>query len=362
MSRVVSVGTYDPPHVIEQAETVAFVRGLFGKGHEDIQRLLTIFDNSLIEKRHFTMPKEWYGQTHALQERNDLYIKYATELGIEAIRACVGDRQFLTRDIPCEEIDAIFFVSTTGMATPSIEARIMNRLPFSAHTKRVPIWGLGCAGGVSGIARAGEYCTAFPRAKVIVIALELCSLTFQPEDLSKSNLVGTSLFADGVACVLVTGDDVELNGLAELPSLPYITVSQTTLMPDSERIMGWDVKNDGLFVIFSRDIPDIIRRWLKGNVDEFLTRQKLTRRDIQHLVAHPGGRKVLEAYQDALEMTEEMTAIPRAVLRDHGNMSSPSVLYVLKECMRQQIAPGEIGLMTALGPGFTSELLLLKWL
>jgi alkylresorcinol/alkylpyrone synthase len=361
MPRILSVGTHDPPHSLSQADTVEFVRDLFAKGHEDIQRLLTIFDHSLIEKRSFTMPKAWYSQPHSLQEKNDLYIKYATEFGIEAIEACLQNSTFLSRNIRCEEIDAVFFVSSTGMATPSIESRIMNRLPFSPHTKRVPIWGLGCAGGVSGIARAGEYCLAFPCAKAIVIALELCSLTFQPEDLSKSNLVGTSLFADGVACALVAGDGVPLNDLAGKSSYPCIIDSQTTLMPDSERIMGWDVKDNGLFVVFSRDIPDVIRRWLKDNILEFLDKKKLNLTDIRHFVAHPGGRKILEAYQDALELTEDMTRLSRAVLQDHGNMSSPSVVYVLKEFMSQTIAPGEIGLMTALGPGFSSELTLLEW-
>ncbi len=346
---------------MRQEETVAFARDLFGKSFADIERLLGMFDNSLIEQRHFSMPKEWYSQPHALEERNDLYIKLATEFGIAAISDCLSSEEFLDGNVATEEIDAIFFISTTGMATPSIEARIMNRMSFSPHTRRIPIWGLGCAGGAAGIALAGEYCRANPRAKVIVLALELCSLTFQLSDLSKSNLVGTSLFADGVACLLVAGDEAKISVPADHSCRPFIRSSRTTLKPNSERIMGWDVRNEGLYVVFSRDIPAVIRSWLKDNIVEFLASENLSMSDIRHLIAHPGGRKILEAYQDSLNIPEEMTQIPRAVLRDHGNMSSPSIVYVLKEFMSKQLGRGEIGLMTALGPGFSSELLLLEW-
>ena len=210
------------------------------------------------------------------------------------------------------------------------------------------------------MARASEFCTAYPCAKVLVIALELCSLTFQHDDLSKSNLVGAALFADGVACALIAGDEEDVGVRKDVT--PHIRAQQTTLMPNSERVMGWDVKSSGLYVVFSRDIPDIIRGWLKQNVDEFLAAQDLNGRRIEHFIAHPGGRKVLEAYQDALGLSEDDTRIAREVLQAHGNMSSPSILYVLKEFMRQPVAAHDLGLMTALGPGFTSELLLLEWL
>jgi len=344
-----------------QEESIAIARSLFGKSFPDIDRLLSIFDNSLVQRRHFAMPIEWYSQPHSLQERNDLFIKLATEYGIEAINACLSSSEFLAGDVPSEEIDAIFFVSTTGMATPSIEARIMNRMSFSPRTRRIPIWGLGCAGGVAGIALADAYCQANPRAKVILIALELCSLTFQLSDLSKSNLVGVSLFADGVTCVLVAGEESKIPLSAGHPYRPKIRSSRTTLMPNSEGIMGWDVKDDGLYVVFSRNIPVVIRGWLKDNIEEYLTSEDLSLGDIRHFVAHPGGRKILEAYQDSLNIPEAMTRISRAVLAEHGNMSSPSVVYVLREFMLESIGQGEIGLMTALGPGFSSELLLLEW-
>lgn len=362
MPRILSVGTFDPPHILEQSIASIIARERFRDGFADIERLMSVFDNSQITKRHVSVPLKWFLEPHTLQERNDLYIQLATDFGIEAINACLQNETFLKEPVACEEVDAIIFISTTGMATPSIDARIMNRLPFSSHTKRIPIWGLGCAGGAAGMARASEYCTAYPSATVLVVALELCSLTFQHDDLSKSNLVGAALFADGVACALIAGDEAESNGRVRRECIPHIRAHQTTLMPKSERVMGWDVKSSGLYVVFSRDIPDIIRRWLKQNVDEFIATQPMNGRRIAHFIAHPGGRKVLEAYQDALDLTEEDTRIARETLQSHGNMSSPSILYVLKEFMQKPIAAHDLGLMTALGPGFTSELLLLEWM
>jgi alkylresorcinol/alkylpyrone synthase len=359
MPRILSVGTFDPPHMITQELAITKAKEHFRLGFTDVARLISIFRNTEIKKRHFSVPLEWFLVEHSLQDRNDTYIQCAVEFGIEAIRACRGNAHFLRSEIPCSEIDAIFFVSTTGMSTPSIEARIMNKLPFSPHTKRIPIWGLGCAGGVAGLARANDYCTAYPKAKVLVINLELCSLTFQKGDLSKSNLVGASIFADGVSCALVAGDAARV--ASRLEAVPAITAHQTTLMKDSESVMGWDVKDGGLYVVFSKDIPNIIRNWLSGNVDEFLNGQALTRKDLRHFIAHPGGRKVLEAYREALELSEEMTAIPQEVLSQHGNMSSPSVIYVLERFMKKPVPRGEIGLLTALGPGFSSELMLVRW-
>jgi len=361
MSKIVSVGTFDPPHIISQELAVAKAKEHFKAGFSDVARLLSIFRNTEIQKRYFAVPLEWFLTEHSLQDRNDTYIRLATDYSIEAIRACLRSPDFVKDEVPYAAIDAIFFVSTTGMSTPSIEARVMNRLPFSPHTKRIPIWGLGCAGGVAGLARANEYCSAYPKAQVLVINLELCSLTFQKKDLSKSNLVGASIFADGVTCSLVAGDAVETQSVAVLSALPVIRAHQTTLMPNSESVMGWDIKDGGLHVVFSKDIPTIIRTWLRGNVDEFLSNNKLAMESVQHFIAHPGGRKVLEAYRDALGISEEMTAIPHRVLQEHGNMSSPSVIYVLKEFMLKQIAAGEVGLLTALGPGFSSELMLVRW-
>ncbi|WP_046175936.1 type III polyketide synthase [Domibacillus indicus] len=358
MPSIVSVSTFHPPNIIKQNQTAEFARELFKDHFRDIERLLAVFQNGQIQKRHFAMPLEWFERDHSLQERNDLYIEKAVEYGVEAVKRCLEDERFLNQPQPAGEIDAIFFISSSGMATPSIEARIMNRLPFSDYTKRIPVWGLGCAGGAAGISRAYEYCLAFPKAKVLVLSVELCSLTFQRNDRSKSNLVGTSLFADGAACVLMAGDQAEADTKKLVPS---VLKAESKLLPNSEEVMGWDIKNNGLHVVFSRDIPMIIRDWLGDFVNDFLAEQQLSMKDVAHFVAHPGGKKVLDAYEDTLQLPGEKTAHSRAILSAFGNMSSPTVLYVLERFMRDEVKNGDYGLMAALGPGFSGELVLLQW-
>lgn len=359
MASIISVAEASPKHVVHQAEVMNFARDLFSETYKDIERLIKVFQNGQIEKRHFAKELAWFKKDHTFQEKNDAYIECAVELGAEAIKACLTSKEFLVEDIPYEEIDAIFTISSTGVATPSIEARIMNILPFSEHTKRIPIWGLGCAGGASGLARANEYCLAFPNAKVLVLAIEFCSLTFQRNDFSKSNLVGTSLFADGVACALVTGDEAKPAKL-RLKASPRVISTQSTTMKNSIDVMGWDVKDDGLYVIFSRDIPSIVEKWLKPNALEFLQKNNIGLEEITHFIAHPGGRKVIDAYQHALHFEPSMTEISLLVLREYGNMSSCTIFYVLKRFM-QKANKGDIGLAAALGPGFSSEMLLLEW-
>lgn len=361
MPSIISISTYQPPYVFDQDKTLALAKELFQDAFADIDRYLSIFHNGQIVERHFSVPLEWFKKEHTLQDRNDLYISLATQFAVEAIKECLQSSIFLPKEMHAGEIDAIIFISSSGISTPSIEARIMNHLPFSPHTARLPIWGLGCAGGASGLARAYDYCLAYPTAKVLVVSVELCSLTFQIKDKSKSNLVGTSLFADGVACALIVGEEAYLNQSSVLPAIPNILAAQTTLMPNSEDVMGWNVKNDGLHVVFSKDIPQIVSGWLRPNIEQFLNRYSISTKDIQHFIAHPGGRKVIEAYQEALQLEEGMTDISLEVLRKFGNMSSATVLYVLKRFMEKGIEPGQKGLVTALGPGFSSELLLVEW-
>ena len=360
MAAIVSVGEVVPPYVLTQREVMNFSRNLFSQSFKDVDRLLNAFHNGLVEKRHFAKELEWYNEDHSFKEKNDAFIQSAVSLGAEAITKCLNNEDLLKRSVSCSEIDAIFFITSTGMATPSIEARIMNILPFSPHTKRIPIWGLGCAGGAAGLSRAFEYCRAYPEAKVLVLAIELCSLTFQRNDHSKSNLIGTSLFADGVACVLVTGDEVSPNEISKLPSIPYIEATQSTTMRDSLDVMGWSIENEGLFVIFSKDIPSIIEKWLKPNVTQFLQSYKLSIEEMNHFIAHPGGKKVLDAYTLSLGLKPAMIETPLSVLKHFGNMSSVTVLFVLNRFLSKGKL-GDWGLCTALGPGFSSELLLLRW-
>ncbi|MDT8862454.1 type III polyketide synthase [Alkalihalobacillus sp. MEB130] len=361
MPSIISISTYSPPHTLNQQTTTEFARELFSESYEDIERMLKVFANGQIDERQFAVPMQWFEGDHSLKQKNDLYIELATAFSVEAIRRCLHNEQFVKEKVEEVEINAIILVSSSGMSTPSLDARIMNHLPFSPHTKRIPLWGLGCAGGSAGISRAYEYCKAFPSENVLVVCVELCSLTFQRNDHTKSNLVGTSLFADGVACALVAGEESSLLKQATNQVRPKILSTQSTLMPHSEDVMGWDVKDSGLHVVFSRDIPTIIKNWLGPNVESFLSKNQINTNDISSFIAHPGGKKVLDAYIETLRLDPDMVEISKEVLRAHGNMSSPTVLYVLEQFMQQEHAAGEYGLMAALGPGFCSELVLLQW-
>ncbi|MBS4209817.1 3-oxoacyl-[acyl-carrier-protein] synthase III C-terminal domain-containing protein [Bacillus sp. FJAT-50079] len=356
MPRIISVGTGIPSFAISQQETMELTKQLFSDSIKDLDRLLHVFHNGDIVKRHFVKSIDWYKEDHSFSEKNTAFIREAETLAIEAIQQCMNaaDLKFAYN-----EIDAIFMVTTTGIATPSLDARIMNQLPFSPHMKRVPIWGLGCAGGAAGLSRAYEYCLAYPGAKVLLVAVELCSLTFQKDDISKSNLIGASLFADGAAAVLITGDEVHRMNCSQ--PLPKIIATQSTLMPDSLNVMGWDIKDHGLYVVFSKSIPSIVEKWLEPNVQQFLTSNGIDKEDIAHFVAHPGGKKVIAAYEKALRLDPEKSKHSRTILNEYGNMSSVTVLFVLQKFLEEQINVGDYGLITALGPGFSSELLLLRW-
>jgi alkylresorcinol/alkylpyrone synthase len=349
MSRIAAVRTAVPRHQVGQDEARQFCRALFQEAYADIDRFLPVFSNALIEHRYFSAPPEWFSSEHSFAEKNQLYIESALELGEAAITACLE-----SAGLGPQDLDHLFFVSTTGIATPSIDARLINRLRLRPNIRRTPIWGLGCAGGVAGLSRAYEYTQAFPRERALLLALELCGLTFQRNDLSKSNLVATSLFGDGAAAVLVSGDETRDAG-------PSILSSRSTLWYDSLEVMGWSINDRGLKVLFSRDIPTIVRDLALPALEAFLAAQGMTLQQLDHVIAHPGGTKVIEAYEQALGLANGKMARARDVLRRYGNMSSPTVLFVLEDFMRSgAIGAGEYGLLTALGPGFSSEMLLIQ--
>ena len=349
------------PFLLAQKDIMDFSRKIFENSYDNIERLLQAFKNGQVDNRYFSNKLEWFNEDHTFEEKNNMYIEQAVQFGVEAVKKCLTNDKFLNKDIAPSEIDAFFFISSTGLATPTIDARIMNILPFHPHIKRIPIWGLGCAGGASGLSRAFEYCQAYPQAKVLVLSVELCSLTFQKNDLSKSNIIGTSLFSDGVSCILVCGDQVPAFDYSNRPHHFSILATQSTLMPGSLDVMGWDIRNEGLYVIFSKDIPTIVKNWLKPNVNMFLQQQNINLSHIRYFIAHPGGKKVVDAYQEALGFDAGMTEISKDILKNYGNMSSATIFFVLERFMERGGEKGEYGLATALGPGFSSELLLMRW-
>ncbi len=352
MPKVISVATEDAPTRVEQDEVKDFARQVFSNGRHDLDRLMGVFANASIETRHFTEEKMWYGKDHAFEERNRLYVDSAVKMSAACAQKCISDV-----GMKPDEFNHIIFVSSTGISTPSIDARLHNILGFNPHVRRTPIWGIGCAGGAVGLSRALEYTTAMPDHAVLLIAIELCGLTFQKDDYGKSNIVGTSLFSDGAAAVLVVGDNHPLSGRDGINLLQ----SMSTIYDSSLDVMGWDVRDSGLKVIFSKDIPTIVHNSVKENIKEIAETAGVGLDEIKHYVIHPGGPKVVDAYENALGLVNDEMRFTRSVLREHGNMSSPTVLYVMKEFLdRGEYKRDEYGLISALGPGFSSELILFR--
>ena len=344
--RILSAATAVPPHRVEQEEIKEFARELFAGMFRDLERLLPVFDNGQIGARHFCRPLEWFGREWSFPERNALYVEHALELSEKAARRCL-DRA----GVEPEEVGALFFVSTTGISTPSLDAKLLFRLGLSPNLRRVPVWGLGCAGGAAGVARAADQARAHPGELALVVAVELCSLTFQAGDASKSNLIASSLFADGAAAVLLGAGQEG----------PEVLGSHSTTWPNTEDVMGWDLVETGLKVRFAKSVPQIVRARTRVTLEEACESYGLELEDLRHIVVHPGGAKVLEAYEEALELEPGRLDFSREVLRRYGNMSSVSVLFVLEQFLKEyQARSGEYGTILALGPGFSAEHVLVR--
>jgi alkylresorcinol/alkylpyrone synthase len=346
--RILSVATANPPHKVEQAEVRALVQVLFEQ-LTGLERLLNIFENSGIESRYLAAPLEWYAQPRSFAEKNRLWFEAALDLCERACREALE-----LAGVAPSQVGAMVLVTTTGIATPSLEAYIIQRLGLPLSTIRLPIWGLGCAGGAAGLARAAELARCHPDRYVLLVAVELCSLTYLRDDLSKSNLVATSLFADGAAAALL--------GLSA-PTGPVVLGGFSRLLPDSYDIMGWDLVPEGLQVRFARSIPTLVEGELGLLLRDGLTGLGFSLADVNTWTLHPGGAKVLAAYRDGLQVDEISLEAARCVLKRFGNMSSPTVLFVLARQMYQLERPpvGSKGALLALGPGFAVEGVVLEW-
>jgi alkylresorcinol/alkylpyrone synthase len=352
MPGIISAGTNDAPHAYSQTELKGFARDLFLKKGRDFGRLLDVFDNSLIDSRHFINSLEWFEAPKSFKERSISYAENAVELSLPAIKSCIE-----RAGADYGDFDHIIFVTSTGISAPSVDALILNGLKLDRHVKRTPIWGLGCAGGAAGMSRAFEYAKAFPESAVLLVAIEMCSLAFHGNDYSKSNVVSLALFSDGAATVLVAGEKHRLYRKAKA----RLTRTLSTTWPDTLDVMGWEIVDDGFKAIFSKDIPSIVRSRVRENIDELLCPRGLAAADLGHFAVHPGGPKVLSEFEAAVGREEGTFRHSRKVLLEHGNMSSPTVLYVLKEILESEdFNEKEYGIISALGPGFSSELLLLE--
>ena len=340
---LLAVATAVPSHALAQGAVADRAWHWFDHAPAaELDRMMGVFGNAGIDKRHSTVPLDWYDHPHGWAERNTLFLEHALDLIEEAARKAIA-----LADLEPSDIDAIVAVSTTGIATPSLDAMLMERMGLRRDLRRLPIFGLGCAGGVLGLSRAADLARVAPDARILFVVVELCALSFRRDEFTKSNIVATALFGDGAAAAVVSckGDG------------PVFGAAGEFTWPKSLGIMGWDVAEDGLKAIFSRDIPALVRRDLKRAAGDFLARNDRDLAGIDHFICHPGGAKVIEALEDAFGLEPGALVAARGVLRDYGNMSAATVMFVLERKLREG-AKGPM-MMSALGPGFTAGFQLL---
>lgn len=336
---LLALATAVPEIELPQQEAKELARRLFGRRTAQFERMEPVFDNAGIAKRHIVRPSLWYEGDHGWAERNRVYVEAAEALFEQAARAAL-DRA----EVHPAAIDAVVTVSTTGIATPSLEARVAGRMGFRNDVERVPIFGLGCAGGVSGLATAARLAASEPGRTVLFVTVELCSISIRLDTPSKANIVATALFGDGAAaCVLRSGE----GGVAALGSGSQI------LWPETLRIMGWDVEDPGLGVVFDRAIPPFVAEHMAKGVRQIVRTSGHSAEDIHRFTCHPGGAKVIVALESSLALGQGALDHERAVLRDYGNMSAPTVLFVLERLMSERLP--DRSLLLALGPGFTAS-------
>jgi alkylresorcinol/alkylpyrone synthase len=352
--QILSVGTAQPPHYYDQETLLAAFQRAWTAKHHNPRRVEQLHRAVMVGGRHLALPMERYESMSGFGESNGAFIEVGTDIGEAAILDALAQAGLKPTDI-----DAIFFASVTGISAPSIDAKLVNRLGLRSDVKRIPIFGLGCVAGAAGTARLYDYLRAWPDQVAVLLTVELCSLTLQVKDFSIPNLIASGLFGDGAAAVLAAGTE----RAATLPARgPAVTATRSRFYPDSEGVMGWDITERGFGIVLTAGVPAMVERHIREDVDGFLEDHGLTRADIGCWVCHTGGPKVLTAFQSALEVDQEALELTWTSLREVGNLSSASVLYVLRDTIAQRKPPaGTPGMMLAMGPGFCSELVLMEW-
>lgn len=341
---ILSLATEAPPHDLPQNKAMETARDLIGGQFADFERLASVYGNAGIEHRQLAMPVEWYRSPRSFEERAAVYLEVALALFVKVVSRALDEA-----GVRAEDVDTIVTVSSTGIATPSLEARAMAYLPFRANVARVPVFGLGCAGGVSGLGLSSKLARAAHNSTVLFVTVELCSLALRTEKADKADIVSTALFGDGAAaCVLRGGEE----GFA------HICASAEKTWNDTLDIMGWRAEPTGLGVVLNRAIPVFVRREMRQAMTEMLEPQGLGIEDVDRFICHPGGAKVVDAIEGALSLNFGTLVEEREVLRDHGNMSAPTVLFVLDRYRKRGLPP--LSVLNALGPGFTASSLTLR--
>ena len=342
-----------PNHYYPQEILLAALRQHWAKGHSNLDRLERIHHSVGVTGRHLALPIEDYEGLEGFAAKNRAWVRSALDLGNTVLCSL-----FEKVKMKPGEVSQIIFTTVTGIGVPSLDARLMNRIPFSPNLKRVPLFGLGCVAGAAGTARMADYLRGHPGEAAVLLSIELCSLTIQPDDFSIANIISSGLFGDGAAAVLMVGDDHP----QARSGLPRVIDSRSIFFPNTEHVMGWEVEDSGLKILLSADVAQLAEVHLRPAVDAFLGEHGLSIKDIKHWIAHPGGPKVIQAIETGLALSEHALDLSRESLAAVGNISSTSVLLILEETLsRFQPEPGTYGLLMAMGPAFCAELVLLQW-
>ena len=350
MMRIAGVASAFPEHHYRQSEIAATLKQHWSGKIEKPEVLDRLLARVGVDGRYLTLPLTEYDKLSTWGEANDAWIENAEDLAYTAL--C---RALTRAGIEPEELSAIFFASVTGICSPSIDARLINRMDLPKNLKRIPIFGLGCVAGAAGIGRAADYVLAYPQQAAALVCVELCSLTWQREDLSLANIISSGLFGDGAAAVILGGEEKVQHG-------PRVLATRSSFYRGTEDVMGWKISEKGFEIVLSPRVPDMVFRHLANDVDAFLGEQGLERRDIHSWIMHTGGPKVLEATAEALELPDKALEASWNCLRKVGNISSVSVLLVLEDFMGRRRPPqGSYSILAAMGPGFCAELVLLRW-
>ena len=348
--RIANAASAFPKNTYDQATISGALSGFWRDQLPNPDFLDRLHGRTGVDSRYTVMPLQSYVRANTFGKTNNIWIENAQELGSEAICKAITPLGLQPKDL-----SAFFFVSVTGIASPSIDARLVNKMGLSPNIKRIPIFGLGCVAGAAGIARAADYVRAYPDQVAILLSVEICSLTWQREDLSVANLISTGLFGDGAAAVVIAGANRDLPG-------PQIVDTRSVFYPGTEAVMGWDVSERGFQIVLSPEVPTMVELHLREDIDTLLAEHDLTRKDISSWIIHTGGPKVLEAVQTALDLPSKALEASWECLRRVGNLSSASVLCVLEDFLTNRRGePGTYSILAAMGPGFCSEVVLLKW-
>ena len=349
MATLCASATAHPSYCYDQDEILRSLSLWLAENPQLLALAQRVFRNAAVQSRYGCRPLRDFVNPLSISEASALYQQQARILGEQVTRECLARAQ-----IDPAAIDLVITISCTGFMIPSLDAYLANTLGFSAHIKRLPVTELRCAAGAAALARAFDYLRAFPEQTVLLVSVELPSLTFQVRDLSAANIVSSALFGDGAAAVVVRGDAIR--------GKPRILAAESTLFPQTTELMGFALKDRGLHILLSAEIPEVVCAEVPSLLEHFLAPQGLAVADLAHFLLHPGGRRVLDGLAQCLGLSAEQTAVSRAILRDYGNLSSASVLFILDRFLTtEHTGPGDLGLLLAFGPGFSAEALLLRW-